>query len=931
MPCEHGSAPGRPAYHQVLDGTLSAKWFSASACPKLTQRTVSADESRAPRLVTPATPQGWLHDEELPLPDLRTILEIERECRSLPDHEMGPLGKEWLAEVYEWSKRMRAKYQGGERVQVSGSWRLNIDAWRARLARLPAARRNRVLKIIEFGATLPFRNDQEPGKPIRFLNNHSRLHERPDEVWKTLREQLLESAVTPHNAGGVVPDGDAVGALPQGADDVDLLPKGVFPIRWVEKSDSERVRICINMRALNKELKDDCGKVDLSTLSKMSALWQRNDEQVTLDQHAAYYHLEYNEDCTEWVGFMIDDSELPAHAVKELSRMCPQARWGKSKWVFTYKGLAMGCSPSAAQYCLCVDALMDSWRGCTVGQAVGLPPEQIRCSQYIDDSNYLVQGFAHSMELAVRVVLEHIICGFHINVLKSELLPSRIRRYLGCYCDSRDLSFSLTPSRCNKLKLRLLKLQKAVRDARRRGDDRVDMRSIAKVVGSIWSIYVCCHKAVALQCRSMCAVLASELRYDWLTKERDGRKLKLLLRSVWRGSAVWSREAGRELAFWLKVNFAALKSPMSFDIMLNDLTSFVFAPTPGVLANSVHVFCADSSERATGAARFIPGLDGRWTPTDTMFVQLSDEAVKQSSTYAELEGILKADLALVPDSAMFVLPICDNQAATAIIRKGSKHPLLHALAVAIFERCLRDGRIMIPVWQPRETRIVRIADLGSRLVDHFNFSLPMRLFWRANAIAKRLWGRGFQFDRFSSFETAMPLDCRRKLPFNSFYLQPYSSGRDALQQNWRGWVNWAHPPHHMVGRVIGLLRRQNAVAAVVLPMGARALWSSAAVEGAEGVGHVFRFNPRLPSNQLIGKRTPCKWRGDFAIVFFDFRLRRDTFVPAPSAERLWADSAAEPKSPPQKLLFCLAPGFLPGRIPHNRFADCIPLLQASQN
>ena len=133
-----------------------------------------------------------------------------------------------------------------------------------------------------------------------------------------------------------------------------------------------------------------------------------------------------------------------------------------------------------------------------MGEAVGLPPEQIRCSQYIDDSIYLVQGFAHSMELALRVVLEHIICGFHINVLKSDLLSSRIRKFLGCFCDIRDLSFSLTPSRCKKLRLRLLRLKRDVKSAVSRGDGRVDMCVIAKVVGSIWNIHVCCHKTVAM-------------------------------------------------------------------------------------------------------------------------------------------------------------------------------------------------------------------------------------------------------------------------------------------------------------------------------------------------------------------------------------------------------------------------------------------------
>ena len=117
----------------------------------------------------------------------------------------------------------------------------------------------------------------------------------------------------------------------------------------------------------------------------------------------------------------------------------------------------------------------------------------------------------------------------------------------------------------------------------------------------------------------------------------------------------------------------------------------------------------------------------------------------------------------------------------------------------------------------------------------------------------------------------------------------------------------------------------------MVPMGARALWSSAAVEGAEGVRHVFRFNPRSPHHRMVGKLSPCRWRGYFAVVFFDFRRGYTAFRRAPSAERLRADSAAEPSSPLHKLLFCVAPGFLSGRVAPNRFAECISLLQASQS
>ena len=47
----------------------------------------------------------------------------------------------------------------------------------------------------------------------------------------------------------------------------------------------------------------------------------------------------------------------------------------------------------------------------------------------------------------------------------------------------------------------------------------------------------------------MCVVLASELRHDWLRRERDCLKLKLLLKSVWRGDAVWTLDVISDLDF----------------------------------------------------------------------------------------------------------------------------------------------------------------------------------------------------------------------------------------------------------------------------------------------------------------------------------------------------------------------------------------------
>ena len=120
--------PYCPAYAQVLDGSISGDWFAESVREEWLRAGRSRD-GRTPRLLQPATPQGWLHDEQLPLPPLQTVYEIERECRSLPSGEFGPLGKAWLEEVLRWAQRMKDKYQQG-RTRVTGSWRLNLEHWR---------------------------------------------------------------------------------------------------------------------------------------------------------------------------------------------------------------------------------------------------------------------------------------------------------------------------------------------------------------------------------------------------------------------------------------------------------------------------------------------------------------------------------------------------------------------------------------------------------------------------------------------------------------------------------------------------------------------------------------------------------------------------------------------------------------------------------
>jgi hypothetical protein len=593
---------------------------------------------------------SWFHTERLPMPDQESMRRIEEETDALAfDDPPGPLATVWLSRVEAWAAGLVSKYQQ-DRSFITGSWRANAVEWEKRLRVLPDAQRRRVMSLVKEGCRLPF--DSIPPSPLRSLSNHPQLHERCADVWQSVREQIEVSAVEPWDCAGRV--------------DTDVLPLGMYPIRWVAKSGSDRVRITINMRPLNSFLSKECASCELGTLHKCRHLWQPLDYQISFDARSAYYHQEYgpvgHHTDTRWLGFSIDDFELPPGAVEFLQQRCPEARWG-SRWVFTYRGLAMGCSPSSAVYVDCFDALMAAWRTRTVSGGWGGEARSFRSSSYIDDSLFLVQGFAYGVELGLNILAELIICGMHVNVAKSSVLPRRRIQTLGVVANTIDMSFSLPPGRCIKLRAAVAELRRQVISS-----PRPSARAVAKLVGSIWSIEVTCHKAVAIMARSMYECLAGALRQPWLRSERDPARLKRLLRLVWCGDVPWSSAADAELAFWESVDFDSLRAPISFDAVVPNMRSWVYrAEGPGDTAlqrlealqafmrqcihdrsSGVRVFASDTSDSATGAVEASWREDCSLVCKSSMVSPLSAAGIGASSTYRELEGILKADLALVP-------------------------------------------------------------------------------------------------------------------------------------------------------------------------------------------------------------------------------------------------------------------------------------------
>jgi hypothetical protein len=162
------------------------------------------------------------------------------------------------------------------------------------------------------------------------------------------------------------------------------------------------------------------------------------------------------------------------------------------------------------------------------------------------------------------------------------------------------------------------------------------------------------------------------------------------------------------------------------------------------------------------------------------------------------------------------------------------------------------------------------------------------MFWKANSVAMKIWGCGFQVDRAATFINAMPTDCTTRLPFNSKDYHPHSSGVDMLQQDWTQLINWCNPPFDLVGRVLRLIRTQHTRAAVVTPAVSSAWWFQLTHLGCPGIKKILHSGK-------INQHNAMRWSGEtntmatqrYRIIFFDFTTEdKSAIFPYVSAERL---------------------------------------------
>ena len=776
--------------------------------------------------VTVAEP--WPHEAEgvdIPMPTESQLEKMRREFyQRVRGQEIGPHTTEWRDAAFAWARKLRVRFFGNSK-QVTGLWSQAAHRFRKRLQYLEDRElADTVMREVTHGVRLPF--GEVPASPIFAKVNHSDLPLRAGQVYKALCTQLEEGSVQAFN----MVEGDK--------------PMCIMSLRWVEKSNTDEVRLTLNGRPLNPVFPPSECTIELETHRELRSEYESGQVYLGFDLHNGFFNQQYEEKYRKWVCFRVHESELlPCH-VAELRRRFPTS-WVDRYMYWNYRGLVMGLSPSCQQLQRVNLTMLKVWRRFPVQDAVW------DGTSYIDDLMAWLRGrYKAALELALRLLAEQVVLGFSVNLnYKSDIVPSTYYNHIGIVIDSARMRFSLPASRVEKMAL----TAKALTVATKVGE-RVSAKLVARFVGQLWSASIVCHRAVAIMARGIIRTLATMINTSEAMDETNPNRLRYILKRIWGGDVVWTQEAQQDLSFWRTVDFASLSAPISHDAWRKNLEQWVLHPTTGKIAKDVKVFAVDTSDSMSGGGEFFRD-GGLWKMRNGMAVRLTPEEVLTSSTFRELLGVLRMDLAIVPNECRKLVVVLDSLAAVFCLLHGSKVESLQRLVRKIYKRCLKYNRVLWPVWLRRTMDLIEQVDRRSRLVDRHAFATEPATFWRSNDIARSLWGRGFQMDVCADMHNVQPADCNEKLPFFSRWPSPYASATDMLQQDWRGRVNWCNPPFALLPRVFALLRAQQACAAVLALYDSTARWFHTLRLHARNVLHVERF-------AIAGKK--------MAVFFVDF-------------------------------------------------------------
>ena len=252
------------------------------------------------------------------------------------------------------------------------------------------------------------------------------------------------------------------------------------PLGVVPKPNSDKFRLIINMRYVNKALV--VPKFRMETLSSLATLLKQGDYMVSFDLKSGFWHVPLAPEAQPYVAFS----------------------W-RGKY-YSFCRLPFGLAPFPWAFSKLMRQLVKHWRH-----------QGIRLLPYLDDFLFMASSRWEARLLSQAILRDLFRAGFDVNFEKSVVVPTQLIQHLGLMVNSVSGLFDALDSRWEKLRLSIQNILGAPRH-------RVQVRHLAGCTGQIISMKLALGPAVHLYTRFLYEVINSAPQWtSWVTTTPEAR------------------------------------------------------------------------------------------------------------------------------------------------------------------------------------------------------------------------------------------------------------------------------------------------------------------------------------------------------------------------------------------------------------------------
>ena len=439
----------------------------------------------------------------------------------------------------------------------------------------------------------------------------------------------------------------------------------------IYRSNDLKKRLVIDVsRKLNLKVPKMTARPD--TLDVIEQQFSKGMWASTLDLRAMYHHLELAPESMNFFGFRVRNENGNGHSF------------------YRFRKLPFGFINSGAIMHKITAPIVRYLRAAGVNMSI-----------YIDDILILGDSEKDTQDKVKLCVLVFTLAGYAFAWDKCCLAPGRKVEYLGFQLDFEKMAYSIDP--CKKQFI-----QKSIIDILQENTDKgsIPTRKVAEVLGKLISIK-----------RALGPIILVILRH---VQHELGRAVltENLEEPFWDGNMVLDEQCEKELTMAAKVlqqiESRSFPSPQKRLIFSLQDTPYEFQSDLKYDDSQYNVFVSDASAEKA----FIYEAEGFKIVEDYFFDPIEAQYGSGRRELLAISKTLRNRADFFDQSKKNIFWITDSKNVFFWLRRGSRNADIQAQVLDIKTMELQLQIEITPIWQPRTSAQIFLADLGSKM--HFS-------------------------------------------------------------------------------------------------------------------------------------------------------------------------------------------------------------------